>query len=752
MSVIPVNVARVSMQMQGSLLLGDLENTQQSMLTVEQQLSSGQALSLPSDDPAAALGIVSLKQQISDSTNYSSNLNFATGILGQADSSLGSLQSLLNQAQSIASSDVNTTTSSSQRTADAQVINSIINQAMDIGNQQYEGQSVFGGQNGSSNAFASVGGGYLYQGTSSPQTILTPTGGSLDVTLSGDQVFGAISSQVVGYQNLTPALTGGTQLSDLSGATLDGVKPGTVNLTVGGTTTSVDLSSAASVNDVVNDLNAAITAAGSDATISTSGGSLKITGDTAQTVSISDTQNGSTAAQLGIAVSVPANTNVTGAALGPKITATTPLSALDNGTGIDPSGIVITNGSNTATITLSGPPALNTVQDLLNAINHSGTNVQATINNAGTGINLLNPLSGTSMTVGENGGNTAQELGIRSLNPQTELSAFNNGAGVTPIAGTLPGPTGDITVTETDGTQFSVQMNGVSTPSGLIAAINSATGNTGVTAVMNASGNGITLNDTSGGAGNLSVAAGSNYQGNGSDLGIFQTGAGGTLTGTGITFSTDDFRITRQDGTWFDVSVNGAATVQDVLNDINNAGGNTSPANKVTASLNTTGNGISLSDASTGSGKLAVTPLNASSAAGQLGIAQTATSSMPGQIPGTDNNPLQPEGLFSSLAQLRDAHLNNDTSGITAAAGNLTNAAAQITEAQGIVGAREQDVSSRQSDATNQQTQLKQALSLLNDTDFATAATQLQQLQTAYQAALQVGQITNNMSLLDFLQ
>ena len=93
-------------------------------------------------------------------------------------------------------------------------------------------------------------------------------------------------------------------------------------------------------------------------------------------------------------------------------------------------------------------------------------------------------------------------------------------------AATLPGPTGDITVTQTDGTQFSVQVNGVSTPSQLIAAINNATGNTGVTAALNAAGNGITLTDASGGAGNLSVAAAANYNGEGSDLGIFQTGAG----------------------------------------------------------------------------------------------------------------------------------------------------------------------------------------------------------------------------------
>jgi flagellin-like hook-associated protein FlgL len=307
-------------------------------------------------------------------------------------------------------------------------------------------------------------------------------------------------------------------------------------------------------------------------------------------------------------------------------------------------------------------------------------------------------------------------------------------------------------ITRTDGTQFSVQVDGVSTPSDLIAKINSATGNTSVTASLNASGNGITLTDTSGGSGNLSVAAGSNYVSNGTDLGLFSTGAGGTLTGTNITFSTDDFRITRRDGSSFTISTKGAVTVQDILDRINNADGNINPLTRVTASLNSNGNGIQLSDASTGSGTLAVTSLNGSSAASQLGIAKTADSAAPGVITGDDTNPLQPQGLFSSLTMLRDALLTNDNAGIARAAALLETDRSRVVRAQGIVGAREQDVSSRKDDATNENTQLKAALSLLNDTDFTEAATRLQQLNTAYQASLQVSQITGNMSLLDFLK
>ena len=39
-------------------------------------------------------------------------------------------------------------------------------------------------------------------------------------------------------------------------------------------------------------------------------------------------------------------------------------------------------------------------------------------------------LSGADFTIGENGGTTATQLGIRSYNGSTELSAFNRGVGV----------------------------------------------------------------------------------------------------------------------------------------------------------------------------------------------------------------------------------------------------------------------------------------------------------------------------------
>src|SRR3954462_11573253 len=119
MSVVPINVARVSMQMQGSLLLGTMQDGQVNLLKVQQQLATGQRLNRPSDDPGAVLSIENLKRQISGNDIYSSNLEFAGGFLSQADSSLGSLNDLINQAKSIASSQLGAGSSADERAAQA---------------------------------------------------------------------------------------------------------------------------------------------------------------------------------------------------------------------------------------------------------------------------------------------------------------------------------------------------------------------------------------------------------------------------------------------------------------------------------------------------------------------------------------------------------------------------------------------------------------------------------------------------------
>ncbi len=304
MSITPIASSRVTQGMKSTALLDTLQIDQNSLLTLENQLSSGKRLSQASDDPAATVGIIRINTQITTSDQYSKNLDFANGSLSTADSTLTTLSNLVNQAQSIASSNAGSLTPASDRASQAQIVQSLINQALELANTKYQNESIFAGQNTKGPAFSSANGGYKYTGTSQGQAILSPGGSSLEYTLDGSGIFGGVASQVGGGAALSPALTASTKLSDLAGTTLGGVTGAPVSLTVGSTTVSVDLTTAATAGDVVNQLNAALTAAGSDASVAISGSSFAITGDTTQAITIADTQGGKVAAELGIAATV----------------------------------------------------------------------------------------------------------------------------------------------------------------------------------------------------------------------------------------------------------------------------------------------------------------------------------------------------------------------------------------------------------------------------------------------------------------
>ncbi len=741
------SVSRVTSQMQNASLLRNLTQQQLNMLKVNEQMSTKDRLSAASDDPAAAVAIERLDREISANTQYQTNLNYASGFLSVIDASLSSASDIVTQAQSIASSMVNSSVTDEERTNQASVVDSLLTSLMALANKQYQSTSIFGGTNGSKEVYASANGGYKFQGSDTPLSILTPSGSSLAYTTSAGSAFGGYSAQVTGYQNLSAGLSGNVTLTSLSGANGTGINRSTIQISDGVTNATVDLSACKTVQDVVSAINTAATANGwgSPAYVDATNGGISFTaGASALTVSDVD---GTGASDLGIATTIAATpaADTVGGDLGApsKITLTTPLSALNDGAGISGPGFTISNGTATANISLTG---MSTVQDLLNAINYSGTNVNATINADGTGINIVNTVSGTEMRIAENGGTTADQLGIRSYTSSTLLADMNSGTGVTPISQSASGPSGTIVVTMSDGSKLNVDVTGVTTQSGLISAINTAAGYS--LASANATGNGITLADTTGGSGNISVSAGNTYVSNGTNLGIFTTGSGNTLTGTDITFSTDDVRITKQDGTSFTVSFKGCNTVQDVLNAINNAGGN---GGSVVADLNPNGNGIRLVDSSTGSSTFKVAAINSSQAGDDLGITGSASSSTPGEIDGEDTNGIMPESLFSTLVMLRNALTTGDQSAITRAGELLSQDSKRLISVQGFVGTQSQDVTNRLSQLTTDQTQLKTSRSLLADTDMTTAVTEYTALTNAYEATLAAAQMTQNLNLIDFL-
>jgi flagellin-like hook-associated protein FlgL len=184
------------------------------------------------------------------------------------------------------------------------------------------------------------------------------------------------------------------------------------------------------------------------------------------------------------------------------------------------SGLQIINGDNTYTINF---PTAETVEDLLNVLNGSPAGLLAQINATGTGIDVRSRISGGDFTIGENGGSTATELGLRSFTTATRLEDLNYGVGIHEVAGN------DFTIRRKDGIEFSIDVAGAATINDVLNLINSHASNQDplhrVTAGLVALGNGIQLSTDDASATATFAVLPANLSQTAQDLGLIPRGA-----------------------------------------------------------------------------------------------------------------------------------------------------------------------------------------------------------------------------------
>ena len=526
MAVSPVNITRISQNLQTSLVLDSVRRNQRDMFLAQTRIATGRQFVVPSEDPIAAARSVDLSQALQRQQQFRDNAQYGENILSAADSAFSEIADLLIQASSSASQNVSNLTSAAEREAEAEVVAAIRQQVQVVGNRQFEGRYIFAGRDTLSQPFIDGPNGPTYVGdTGELQTRLSPDLVS-PVTMPGSEVFGALSSPIASNVNLTPVLTDSTQLEDITGATGGAIGSGTLvfNEVGGAGVFKVDLSAANTIGDLVNAINNAAGAAGAHVTAKLTDTGIEIQPG-GPAVSVTDTSAGAVASSLGLLTQTPTNTAITGGTLIPRVTRLTAIESLAQGAGIDATGgLVITNGPRNATIDLS---EAKTVQDIINAINNAGVFVSARINDAGTGIDVFNQASGSSLSISENGGTTAADLGVRTFDAATPLSSLNNGLGVS----TVPGQ-GDLRITA-GGATVDVSLDGAVTVGEVIDRINAAALDAGVslTASLKASGSGIQIE---GGAGDITVSR-LNLSNAAADLGFVQgTVTNGTLVGADV--------------------------------------------------------------------------------------------------------------------------------------------------------------------------------------------------------------------------
>ncbi len=633
-------------------LLAQLNADQVDLYRLQTQVSTGRRILAPSDDPSAAMRGQALQSLLERKDQVRRNLETSQSFLSATDSALSNVSSLLASAHGAALGVVDTISSDEQREAVQAEVDQSLRQLVDTGNQRFRERYLFAGSKVTEPAFELVDGYVRYNGNEERLLSFSDINSLFETSIDGHQVFGGFSEAVEGSVDLNPALNANTRLADLRGG--QGIELSDIVVSDSITQLTVDLSGAETIGDVAaileanppsgRTLTATITATGLSLSLDSAGGGNLV---------IDDVGQGEAALQLGIRETTGVGTGpLVGDDVNPRLRKTTQLVDIVGG-GLDQtSGLQITNGDNTYVIDLS---AAETVEDVLNTLNSSDASVLATINAAGNGIDVRSRLSGADFSIGENGGSTASDLGIRSFAGDTKLTDLNHGRGVNTVNGT-------------------------------------------------------------------------------------------------------DFVVRRRDGTLLEFDVSAHATVQDVIDAINNHADNLAPATRVTAQLAETGNGIELVTADTATNAtLAVLARNGSTAAEDLGLIPVGESQSDAptdagsRITGRDVNPREVVGVFNAMIRLSRSLEANDLPEMTRVVEQLDDAAIGVNFARADLGARQQASDVLRIRLEDEEVELQTALSNEIDVDIAEAITNFTARQAALQATLQTSAAISRLTLLDFL-
>ncbi len=396
----------------------------------------------------------------------------------------------------------------------------------------------------------------------------------------------------------------------------------------------------------------------------------------------------------------------------------------------------------------------NTLGDIVSRINDAIDAIDPTagaLGIAGPGFELT-ANAGHTITISDVGtAVTAADLGIDltaagvtvaggDLDPQlTQLTALAALGATVDFTGGLKITNGAVTRVVDLSTAVTVQD--------LIAAVGAA--DVGVRLTISEDGKSLSLRNQVSGS---TMSVGENSAGTtASDLGLrtfdTTTALADLNFGDGVRFETgeDDLRINLHDGSQIDVDLDGAVTVQDVLNAINAAGGGS-----VTGSLASDGNGIVLADATAGADDFSVVALNGSFAVQDLGLEQNAGAGS--TITGDDVARERVESIFTHMLMLRDALASNDTQALTEAGGKIEADFKAMASVRAQVGVRSQRVADLVSRTEDMKLQADSLLSDLRDADLTEAITRFTQLETQLQANYQASSMLMGLSLLDFLR
>lgn len=202
-------------------ILADLQQSQVSLNTALQEVSTGKSVNVPSDNPSAAADMVENTIETGDVDQYTQNVNGTLSTVQSASSILSSVVTSLTQAVSLGTEGANGTNSTANLQALATQVQGILSTVVSAANTSFAGSYLFGGTSTATpySADSSSPTGYTYNGNNDTNSVAIGNNLSVQVNVPGSQIFSNSSNNVLGsLSSLVTALQSGNS-SDIETAT-----------------------------------------------------------------------------------------------------------------------------------------------------------------------------------------------------------------------------------------------------------------------------------------------------------------------------------------------------------------------------------------------------------------------------------------------------------------------------------------------------------------------------------------------------
>lgn len=463
MPLLPVSTTRTSSTLTTQRLLFQLNADQIALQRQYDQLSTGRRVLRLSDDPAAASRAIGIHRSIDRGNQLVRNAQSTASFYQSTDSSLARVDTALIEARGASIQAAQTVVAEDEREALSLTIREAINAVFASGNAMFRDHQLLGGFLNSGSAFEFDGEEIVYTGTNAVGRTELGSGNPSPINVTGTEALGT-NAVILEGDPLNAALDAKSRLVDLRQG--KGVTAGVIRLSGGNNWSEVDLRSAATIGDIATILSGVeLEGRALSATLTNDGIRVEYADGLAGTLAIADTEGSFTADDLSISnpdgITAPP---LIGDRLSPRVTPSTKISDLAGGAGLDlTGGIQIQQGTKSFAVDLS---EVETLGDVLIAINRSGADIRAELNEAEGRIRLRSLRSGVDYSIGENGAIAARELGIRSATELTPLTDLGRGQGMV-----LNPDAPDLIIHRPDGVELELDLNGLETIDDVIGLI-----------------------------------------------------------------------------------------------------------------------------------------------------------------------------------------------------------------------------------------------------------------------------------------